>query len=133
MFEMGGHGNIAELHAALISAVASRRGIAFARRPDVNPWFFPDAAWMVGALNSAGFLIDNMEMEDRPMRVETGPRRGIEGLVRVMGKSFIRAMYPAEETFVKGVCEVLESVCTREDGTQWMGYVGLRVKAKKPL
>jgi len=44
-FEMGGLGNVAEMRAALLGAVARRVGIEKAREAD--PWFFPDEKWYV--------------------------------------------------------------------------------------
>ena len=44
-FEMGGLGNVAEMRAALLSAVARRVGME--RAVAADPWFFPDEGWYV--------------------------------------------------------------------------------------
>lgn len=38
-----------------------------------------------------------------------------------------------EEAVVKEVAEVLETVVTREDGSEWLGYVRLRDIATRPV
>ena len=130
MFEMGGHGNVAEMHAALISAVRHGHGIDTALAAD--PWFFPDESWMTGMLEQTGFVVEEIETEHRPTKAMAGPGGRVEGWVRLMGQSFIEAV-PVEEreALVRGVVETLEPVCTRESGGQWIGYVRLRVKARK--
>lgn len=60
---------------------------------------------------------------------------GLEGWVRLMGAPFLEGLeVEKKEEVVRFVCEVVEESVTRvEDGSQWMGYVRLRVVAKKPV
>jgi SAM-dependent methyltransferase len=130
IFEMGGQGNVAELRAALLSVVGRRVGIEKAR--EVDPWFFPDKKWMGDMLESAGFVVEKMELEYRPTRAEEGGNGGLEGWMRLMGKNFLDLLGEVErEEAVKEICEVLETVSKGGDGGYWMGYVRLRVVARK--
>lgn len=132
VFEMGGHGNVAELRAALISAVAHRCGINAARVAD--PWFFPDEKWMRAILEKTGYVDVVTEMEYRPTKAEQGDGGGVEGWVRVMGKWFLAAVEEEKRgELVREVSEVLKTVCGTESGEELFGYVRLRVKAMKPM
>ena len=77
VFEMGGHGNVSELHAALLSATAHRVGIDAARAAD--PWFFADEAWIKFILAKTGFVDVRVETEYRPTKATVGQGGGIEG------------------------------------------------------
>lgn len=131
VFEMGGRGNIAEFHAALLMAVARRIGITAARRAD--PWFFPSETWIRTQLEKHGFKVEKMETEYRPTKAEKGPGGGIEGWVRLMGKAFLEAVdVGVRDEVVKEVVEALETVVGGEgDGEATLGYVRLRCKARK--
>ncbi|KAL8662926.1 MAG: hypothetical protein Q9168_008181 [Polycauliona sp. 1 TL-2023] len=133
-FEMGGKGNVAEVHAALIAAVA-HQGIALRDAQELCPWFFPSEALMKQMLEKAGFSIQRMELEYRPTKLTADKEGGIEGWVRLMGAQFLEGLdSPAKkEAVVREVCGVLETVISREeDGSMYLGYVRLRVLATKP-
>lgn len=51
-----------------------------------------------------------------------------------MGGQFLEALdTEKKEAAVRDVCEVLQTVITHEeDGSMWLGYVRLRVLARKP-
>lgn len=129
-FEMGGMGNVAEVRAALLAAVAKRIGIRKAREAD--PWFFPDEKWMREMLESCGFEIEKTEMEYRPTRSTTG---SVVEWVRLMGKQFLDAVgaegSAEREDCVKEVADTLSTVCQDQEGWAWFGYVRLRVLARK--
>jgi len=132
VFEMGGIGNVAEMRAALLSVVGRRIGIERAR--EVDPWFFPDEKWMEGMLEGKGWKIEKIEREYRPTPADEG---GIAGWVKLMGKQFFDAV-GKEGTKERGeaeteVGEILETVCKSPGGGEWIGYVRLRVKARKIL
>jgi trans-aconitate methyltransferase len=59
---------------------------------------------------------------------------GLEGWVRLMGAPFLEGLAKGkQDEVINYVCEVLENVVSREeDGSQWLGYVRLRVVARKP-
>jgi hypothetical protein len=129
-FEMGGMGNVGEMHATLLSVVGRRVGIEKVRKTD--PWFFPDESWMQRILEETvgGFRVEKIEREYRPTKADEG---GIEGWVRLMGKQFFDVVADAKERegAVKEACEVLESICESPGGGKWIGYVRLRVLARK--
>ncbi len=134
VFEMGGKGNVAEVHAALMSAVV-HQGLSFEQAREACPWFFPSEEWMRDMLTEVGFEIVRLEMEYRPTELTTEEGGGLEGWVRLMGANFLEKLSTKgrREKAVREVCEVLESVITREeDDSMWLGYNRLRVVAKKP-
>jgi trans-aconitate methyltransferase len=130
VFEMGGMGNVGEMRAALLAAVGRRIGIEKARA--VDPWFFPDEEWMKRTLEEKGFVVEKSELAYRQTKTETGQGGGIEGWVRLMGKQFFDALEEeGREECVKEVVEVLKTVSTCASGGEVIGYVRLRVKARK--
>lgn len=133
VLEMGGAGNVAEVHTALISALV-HHGISIEKARDASPWFFPSEALMRKMLELEGFKIDNAEIQYRPTKLTEQKGGGLEGWVSLHGDSFLRMVKPEQrESVLKEVCEALESVITRgEDGGMWIGYVRLRMAARKP-
>lgn len=140
VFEMGGHGNVAEVHAALISVLRFKFGVDMETIQQYgDPWFFPSVDWMRATLEDAGFVVEKIEAQDRPTKMT--PERedgggGLPGWVRLMGATFLSLLEEEEdrEVAVKCVCEVLERVVTRlEDGSRWLGYVRLRAVARKQV
>jgi trans-aconitate methyltransferase len=137
VFEMGGKGNVAELHAAFIAALTTHGELSLAAARSVSPWFFPSTEWMARALVAAGFEVEHCETEYRPTKVtdeKVDGSGGREGWVRLMGASFLEAVDGNEkrEQVVKAVCEWVEHVVLREeDGARWLGYVRLRAVGRK--
>ncbi|KAI5924052.1 S-adenosyl-L-methionine-dependent methyltransferase [Camillea tinctor] len=128
-FEMGGLGNVAEMRAAIMMAVARRVGIERAR--EAEPWFFPDEEWVRGVMQREGWEVLRAEREWRPTRADEG---GVEGWVRLFGaKSF--EVVPEEggerESCIREAVEVLEVVCREPGGGFNLGYVRLRVLARR--
>ncbi|EGD85268.1 hypothetical protein H112_06170 [Trichophyton rubrum D6] len=138
VFEMGGHGNVAEVHAALLAALVLH-GLPLQQARDASPWFFPSAAWMRDALERIGFVVDSLEVEYRPTMLSGGSDSGskdtgIAGWVRLMGASMIETLPPqAREDAIRSACDLLHSVISREDGSCWLGYVRLRGVARRPV
>ena len=134
VFEMGGAGNVSEVHTALLSALM-HQGMSAEKARKADTWFFPSDKWMRGALEGVGFEVEKLEMESRPTPCTSEKEGGLEGWVRLMGGQMIRTLQDREkeEAVVKEVLEVLETVVRREeDGSQWLGYVRLRGVATKP-
>ncbi|KAI9876308.1 MAG: hypothetical protein M1830_006797 [Pleopsidium flavum] len=133
VFEMGGAGNVAEVHAALIAAVV-HQGATVEQARQASPWFFPSEKLMERILEEAGFKVDWLEMEYRPTKLTVEEGGGLEGWVRLMGADFLEVLENEErrERAVRQVCETLETVIKREeDGSLWLGYVRLRGVASK--
>jgi len=138
VFEMGGAGNVAEVHAVLVSVLCHHCNIPMEKIKEADPWFFPSDVWMRGTLEKAGFEVKVAELEYRPTKAtpsSSDGSGGLEGWVRLMGAQFLDLVEKGEarDDVVKQVCAALEDVITRvEDGSQWLGYVRLRAVGRKP-
>ena len=133
-FEMGGKGNVAEVHAALIAAVV-HQGVSLEEARELSPWFFPSEALMKQMLENVGFAVQRIQLEYRPTKLTADKEGGIEGWARLMGAQFLEGLDSSEkrEAAVKEVCEVLRTVISHEeDDSMYLGYVRLRVLATKP-
>ncbi|KAI9755181.1 MAG: hypothetical protein M4579_004377 [Chaenotheca gracillima] len=134
VFEMGGHGNVGDVHAALRGALL-HRGVSVDAIDKACPWFFPSEAWMSNALTAAGFTVEICELESRPTRLSgDGGGGGLEGWVRLMGAEFLETLSSDQERddAVQEIQQVLKPILTREeDGSMWLGYVRLRAVARK--
>lgn len=121
---------MAEIRAALLSATARRVGLDEAVAAD--PWFFPDEAWAVRMLEETvgGWKVERAEREYRPTAADAG---GVEGWVRLFGARFFEAVPegPEREECIREVVDVLEVVCRNPSGGFHLGYVRLRVLARK--
>ncbi|CZT19357.1 related to SAM-dependent methyltransferases [Ramularia collo-cygni] len=135
VFEMGGKGNVAEIHTAATAALL-HAGVPLERAREASPWFFPSTTWMSAALEAAGFEVEKCETEYRPSLLTAEKKDGsggITGWARLMCAQFLEAA-PEEkqEQVLKEICDVIETVITREeDGSRYLGYVRLRAVAKK--
>ncbi|KAM5355538.1 hypothetical protein ACJ41O_002184 [Fusarium nematophilum] len=128
-FEMGGLGNVSEMRAAILGAVARRAGMQAALAAD--PWFFPDEVWITAALEEAGFVVERAEREWRPTPADQG---GVEGWVRLMASQLLDAV-PGDEAREEAAQEclaVLREVCRNPGGGEMISYVRLRAVARKP-
>lgn len=135
VFEMGGTGNVNEVHAALLSALM-HQGMSAEEARKADPWFFPSEKWMKAALEGVGFHVEKLELEYRPTACTSEEEGGLQGWIRLMGGQMIESLQDREkeEAVVKEVSEVLETVVKREeDGSKWLGYVRLRGVAVKPV
>lgn len=133
VFEMGGFGNVAEVCTALVAALIAD-GVSLADARARNPWFFPDECWMKAALEKVGFEVERLELEYRPTELtlkDAEGKGGLEGWMKLMGAQFLEAVSDQERA-LKLVAELLQFSATKEDGTQWLGYVRLRGIARKP-
>ncbi|ETN37209.1 uncharacterized protein HMPREF1541_08199 [Cyphellophora europaea CBS 101466] len=139
VFEMGGAGNVAEMHTAFVSALVHHTTCGVREAQEVSPWFFPDVQEMRALLEGVGFEVSEggLELEYRPTKMESSEdgKPNVEGWVRLMGRQFLdRAMEEGkEEEVVREVCEVvgMRGICGRADGRGEMGYVRLRGLARK--
>ncbi|KAI1774519.1 S-adenosyl-L-methionine-dependent methyltransferase [Hypoxylon cercidicola] len=129
-FEMGGLGNVAEIRSALLSALARRVGLD--KAVEADPWFFPDEAWATQMLEQTvgSWQVERAEREYRPTKADVG---GVEGWVRLFGAQFFEALPDGREReeCIREVVDVLEVVCANPSGGFHLGYVRLRVLARK--
>lgn len=133
-FEMGGAGNVADVHTALLAALV-HQGLSAEKAREACPWFFPSEQLMSNMLSEVGFVVERTKLEYRPTKLTLGEGGGLEGWVRLMGAQYLEVLPEMEnrEVVIREVCDVLKSVITREeDGSMWLGYVRLKVLARKP-
>ncbi|KAI0149693.1 methyltransferase domain-containing protein [Hypoxylon sp. NC0597] len=129
-FEAGGLGNVGEIRAALLSSVARRVGLE--RAVEADPWFFPDEAWVTEIMEKTvgGWKVERAEREYRPTQAVEG---GVEGWVRLFGAQFFEVLAEGKEReeCIREVVDILEVVCKNPSGGFHLGYVRLRVLARK--
>lgn len=123
--EMGGHGNVARITAALVAAL-DRRGVNGAA---AIPWYFPTPEVYGGLLRARGFRVASIELIPRPT-----PLPGeIAGWLETFAESFIRQLAPKDRAdFIAEVAESLRPILSDESGTWTADYVRLRFAAWKP-
>lgn len=133
VFEMGGTGNVVDVHTALLAALV-HQGVGIEKARGASPWFFPSEKLMTEMLVEAGFRVEKMKMDYRPTKLTAEKEGGLEGWLRLMGASFLDVLPTKEnkEAVVREVCDVLQTILTHEeDGSMWLGYVRLKVLARK--
>ena len=135
VFEMGGAGNVADVHTALLAALV-HQGISIERAREACPWFFPSVQLMQDLLQEVGFKVEKSKLEYRPTKLtaEEEGGGGLQGWVRLMGAQFLEVLdtEAKREAVVREVCDVLKTVLTHEeDGSMWLGYVRLKILARK--
>jgi SAM-dependent methyltransferase len=133
VFECGGFGNAVEVVTALIASL-TEYGVPLEKARELIPWYFASDIWMRDTLEGIGFRVDKMEIEYRPTKLtpkDDSGRGGLEGWIRLFGASIVDGLERSDD-IIKHVCELLETATTREDGSQWLGYVRLRGVATKP-
>ncbi|KAI0881290.1 S-adenosyl-L-methionine-dependent methyltransferase [Annulohypoxylon maeteangense] len=131
-FEMGGLGNVSEIRSALLSSVSRHVPGGLDAAVAVDPWFFPDEAWVTKTMEEdvGGWKVERAEREYRPTVADAG---GVEGWVRLFGAPFFEAVEEGEkrEKCIREAVDVLEVVCRNPSGGFHLGYVRLRVLARK--
>lgn len=136
VFEMGGSGNVAEVHAGATAALI-HAGLSPKEAREACPWFFPSVAWMEQTLEAAGFEVVTCEHEYRPTKLNPeseDKKSGLEGWVRLMCAEFLERVKDSQkrEQAVKFIVDVLDPITTREeDGTKYLGYCRLRAVGRK--
>jgi SAM-dependent methyltransferase len=129
VFELGGLGNVPEMQAAIMMAVARRVGLE--KTAEVNPWFFPDEVWLKQVMEDevGGWRIEKMEREWRPTPADKG---GVDGWVRLMGQKFFDIVPESErESCIVEAVDVLRIVCANPRGGEMISYVRLRCVARR--
>ncbi|KAF8243970.1 S-adenosyl-L-methionine-dependent methyltransferase [Wilcoxina mikolae CBS 423.85] len=130
--ECGAHGNIGEVHAAVISAMI-HRGVDAKRARESAPWWFGSEREFRTLLEDAGFVVEVLETELRQTELTTGEGGGIKGWVRLFAAEMLECLPVDErEGAVEEVENVLESVGRRQDGGMWVNYIRVRFVARKP-
>lgn len=121
VFEFGGHGNNAKIHAALVAAFAAR-GLRYEM-----PFYFPTVGEYAALLERAGFLVRFAALFDRPTEL-----KGPDGL-RDWIHMFVKR--PFEDVPEREREEIIESAVNAlrgelfANGKWYADYVRLRMKA----
>lgn len=122
--EMGGHGCVATITAALAHALAARGLDAAA----YDPWFFPTAEDYTARLERQGFRVESIALFPRPT-----PLPGdVVGWLETFAESFLVPV-PARErlAFLAEVRDTLRPRLANADGTWTADYVRLRFAARR--
>lgn len=123
--ELGGHGCVAKIVAALYAALR-RRGID---GDNVNPWYFPTVEDYRARLAAHGFRVTWIRLIPRPT-----PLPGdVIGWLETFAQSF-SAVLPTEDRpdFIAEVRETLQPELCDAEGNWTADYVRLRFAATKP-
>lgn len=123
--EMGGHGCVQTIKAALLDAL-KRRGID---GESLVPWYFPTIEDYSARLRNAGFVISYISLFPRPT-----PLPGdVTGWLETFAENFLRPLPPAERpAYIEEVREVLRPKLCDASGNWTADYVRLRFAAQKP-
>jgi trans-aconitate methyltransferase len=122
--EMGGHGNIAAIHVALM-ATLERYGFG-ARERGVN--YYPSADTYAERLKRHGLKVERMKLIPRPTRL---PESGMEGWLRTFRSGVLEGL-PSDvrETVLRETVALLEPALRDEQGNWIADYVRLRFVAR---
>jgi trans-aconitate methyltransferase len=122
--EMGGHGNVAAIHVALM-AVLTRHGFGEFEN-GVN--YYPTPAAYTRRLERAGFSVERMELIPRPTPLDAG---GIEGWLHMFRRGVLdRLPEGLRDTVVEETTNLLAPALRDEDGKWIADYVRLRFVAR---
>lgn len=123
--EMGGHGNVEAIRAALVGALQGR-GI---NGESLVPWYFPTIEDYSARLRKAGFVISYISLFPRPTPLPGDLISWLENFA----ENFLRALPAAERpAYIKEVREALRPKLCDADGNWTADYVRLRFAAQKP-
>jgi trans-aconitate methyltransferase len=123
--EMGGHGNVETIKAALHDAL-ERRGID---GETFVPWFFPTIEDYSARLRKAGFVISYISLFPRPTPLPGDVRSWLESFA----ENFLRALPLADTAaYMEEVRDALRPKLCDADGNWTADYVRLRFAAQKP-
>jgi trans-aconitate methyltransferase len=123
--EMGGHGCVETIKAALLDAL-KRRGVD---GESLVPWYFPTIEDYSARLRKAGFVISYISLFPRPT-----PLPGdVSSWLETFAENFLRALAPGERaTFLAEVREALRPKLCDANRNWTADYVRLRFAAQKP-
>jgi trans-aconitate methyltransferase len=123
--EMGGHGCVETIQAALVDAL-NRRGID---GESFVPWFFPTIEDYSARLRKAGFVVSYISLFPRPT-----PLPGdVTSWLETFAENFLRALPAAERrAYIQEVREALRPKLYDANGNWTADYVRLRFAAQKP-
>ncbi|MGH7819751.1 MAG: class I SAM-dependent methyltransferase [Candidatus Binatia bacterium] len=123
--ELGGHGCVAKIRAAIVGALA-RRGVDGAA---LDPWYFPTDEEYRERLEKRGFDVEWIALIPRPT-----PLPGdVTDWLETFAESFLSALPPGDRAgFLAEVRERLRPELADAAGRWTADYVRLRFRARKP-
>jgi len=130
--ECGAHGNMADIHAAIIAALL-HRGVDPATARGSSPWWFGTVEEYRALLEGAGFTVELIETELRQTQLTSCEGGGVGGMVRLFAAEMLKCLPEDQwDGAVKEIEDVMEGVGRRSDGGMWANYVRLRFVARRP-
>jgi trans-aconitate methyltransferase len=121
--EMGGHGNIAAIRAAMMATI-ERHGFD-GREDNVN--YYPTPEIYTRRLNRHGFNVERIELIPRPTPLAEG---GMSAWIRTFRRGVLEKMpVDIREKIVEEATELLTPILRDEDGNWTADYVRLRFVA----
>lgn len=122
--EMGGHGNVAAIHVALI-AVLERHGVKNAA--STSPWYYPTPEAYSVKLERAGFRIESIQLIPRPTPLPTG----MEEWLKTFALPFLKDLPESQHAAALGETVALLRPALCDEGGKWTAdYVRLRFDAR---
>lgn len=120
--EMGGHGNVAAIHTALVSVLRGR-GID----TDLSDiWYFPDPEDYAACLRHAGFQVKNIDLIPRPTPIASGLHEWLRNLSAAVLHKLPES---AREAAMDEVVSLLQPALRTKSGHWVVDYQRLRVRA----
>jgi trans-aconitate methyltransferase len=125
--ELGGHGCVAAITVALVTAL-EKRGVRNAA--ETIPWYFPTVDDYTERLERAGFIAESVQLTPRPTPLPTGMR----GWLETFANPFCGAV-PKEDRgeLLDEVTTLLRPVLCDDKGRWTADYMRLRFAARKSV
>jgi SAM-dependent methyltransferase len=121
--EFGGAGNVATIIAAIEAALARRSVTADC------PWYFPTPVEYAALLESAGFIVAEIELFPRP----TALPGDVRGWLETFAQHYLRTVSEQErEGLISEIVDDLRDSAVDGDGNWYADYVRLRFQAERP-
>ena len=121
--EMGGHGNIAAIHVALL-AVLERHGVSDREKTEN---YFPTCESYSARLSKHGFEVEQIALIPRPTRL---PESGMEGWLRTFRRGVLESLpFDVRESVLRETVALLRPALCDEAGNWTADYVRLRLRA----
>jgi hypothetical protein len=85
-------------------------------------------------LEEAGFEVRYITLEPKPLKMNSQINGGLKGFMKLIGNPWLNVLKTEEEreSCLDEMCRMLRSGTTKEDGSQYITYYGLRCVAVKP-
>jgi len=130
--EMGGHGNVKAVRAA-VERAARELDVAAIPRP-FAPWYFPTLGEYAALLESVGFAVRAATLFDRPSPMpDHDGERGITAWLSTFAAPWLDPIPAATRARLLDRIAALARPALLRDGVWQIDYVRLRVEAIRPV